>query len=107
MAPNSGLECQKTIRNVFSFEGIGLHTGKRCRVTVSPLPAGSGVRFYRSDLQAEIAVTPYAVTSTARGTALTGEKNATIFTIEHFMAALHGLGISNLRVEMDSEEMPI
>src|SRR6185295_19019832 len=83
------------------------HTGKKCRVQVSPLPAGSGIRIFRSDLKAEIPVTPASVSSTARGTALTGEKNATVHTVEHFLAAVHGSGIYNLKVEMDSEEMPI
>src|SRR5258708_20675202 len=98
---------QKTIGHPFAFEGVGLHTGKKCRVQVSPLPEGSGIRFFRSDLKAEILISPESVSSTARGTTLTGEKNATIHTIEHFLATVHGLGISNLKVEMDSEEMPI
>jgi UDP-3-O-[3-hydroxymyristoyl] N-acetylglucosamine deacetylase / 3-hydroxyacyl-[acyl-carrier-protein] dehydratase len=98
---------QKTIRKSFSFEGVGLHTGKNCRVKVSSLPEGSGLRFYRTDLKAEIPVSPFGVTSTARGTTLTGEKNATIHTIEHFLAAIHGFEIDNLKIDMDSEEMPI
>jgi UDP-3-O-[3-hydroxymyristoyl] N-acetylglucosamine deacetylase/3-hydroxyacyl-[acyl-carrier-protein] dehydratase len=98
---------QRTITRPFFFEGVGLHTGKKCRVQVSPLPEGSGIRFFRSDLKVEIPVTPEAVSSTARGTALSGENKATIHTIEHFLATIHGLGINNLKVEMDSEEMPI
>ncbi len=98
---------QKTVRNPFDFEGVGLHTGKKCKVKVSSLPSNSGIHFFRSDLAAEIPVSPFNVSSTARGTTLTGEKNATIHTIEHFMATINGLGIDNLKVEMDSEEMPI
>jgi len=98
---------QKTIARPFAFEGVGLHTGKKCRVRVSPLPEDSGLKFYRSDLGAEIPVTPEAVSSTRRGTALTGEKNAVIHTVEHFLATVQGLGITNLKVEMDAEEMPI
>jgi UDP-3-O-[3-hydroxymyristoyl] N-acetylglucosamine deacetylase / 3-hydroxyacyl-[acyl-carrier-protein] dehydratase len=107
MTTEKGAGSQKTIERSFSFEGVGLHTGKKCRVKVSPLPAGSGIRIFRSDLKAEIPVTPSGVTSTARGTTLTGEKNATVHTVEHFLAAVHGSGIHNLKVEMDSEEMPI
>jgi UDP-3-O-[3-hydroxymyristoyl] N-acetylglucosamine deacetylase/3-hydroxyacyl-[acyl-carrier-protein] dehydratase len=107
MRADQGNRFQKTIEKAFAFEGKGLHTGKECRVKVSPLPEGSGIRFFRSDLNAEIPVSPNAVSSTARGTALTGEKNATIHTIEHFLAAVNGYGIDNLRVDMDSEEMPI
>ncbi|HVZ82008.1 MAG TPA: UDP-3-O-acyl-N-acetylglucosamine deacetylase [bacterium] len=98
---------QKTIGRPFTFEGTGLHTGKKCLVKVSPLPAGSGLKLFRSDLGVEIPVTPFAVSSTARGTALSGEKNAIVHTVEHFLAAVQGLGITNLKVEMDGEEMPI
>src|SRR5260221_8483664 len=107
MKNDQGGRSQKTIQNPFFFEGVGLHTGKICRVQVSPLPAGSGIRFLRSDLKAEIPLSPFSVTSTARGTTLTGEKNASIHTVEHFLATVHGLEIDNLRVEMNSEEMPI
>lgn len=98
---------QKTIMKSFDFEGVGLHTGKVCKVRVSPLPTGSGIRFFRDDLDAEIIVSPESVTSTARGTTLSGEKNATIHTIEHFLATVSGFGIKNLKVEMNAEEMPI
>jgi UDP-3-O-[3-hydroxymyristoyl] N-acetylglucosamine deacetylase/3-hydroxyacyl-[acyl-carrier-protein] dehydratase len=98
---------QKTIGKAFDFEGVGLHTGKVCRVHVSPLAEGSGIRFFRSDLNAEIPLSPENVSGTARGTALSGEKNATISTIEHFLAAVSGFEISNLKVEMNAEEMPI
>ena len=107
MKSDLGTRLQKTLARSFSFEGIGLHTGKNCRVEISPLPEGSGIRFFRSDLNAEIPVTPEAVSSTVRGTTLSGEKNATIHTIEHFLATISGCGINNLKVEMDSEEMPI
>src|SRR5258708_7265478 len=107
MINKSGPRSQKTIGKPFSFEGVGLHTGKTCHVQVSPLPAGSGIHFFRSDLKAEIPLSPFSVTGTARGTTLTGEKKATIHTGEPFLAPVHCLGIDNLKVEMDSEEMPI
>jgi UDP-3-O-[3-hydroxymyristoyl] N-acetylglucosamine deacetylase/3-hydroxyacyl-[acyl-carrier-protein] dehydratase len=98
---------QRTIQKSFSFQGKGLHTGGECEVTVSPAPAGSGIRFFRKDMGAEIILSPFKVTSTARGTTLTGEKNAKIHTIEHFLASVQGLGLDNLKVEMTGEEMPI
>ncbi len=107
MKSDFGTRFQKTIDHPFSFEGVGLHTGDTCRVKVSPLPEGSGICFYRSDLNANIPVTPEAVSSTARGTTLVGEKKATVQTIEHFLATIHGFGINNLKIDMDSEEMPI
>jgi UDP-3-O-[3-hydroxymyristoyl] N-acetylglucosamine deacetylase/3-hydroxyacyl-[acyl-carrier-protein] dehydratase len=107
MKSNGSAFTQKTIRESFDFEGVGLHTGRVCKVKVSPLFEGSGIRFFREDLDAEIIVSPESVTSTARGTTLSGEKNATIHTIEHFLATVSGFGINNLKVEMNAEEMPI
>jgi UDP-3-O-[3-hydroxymyristoyl] N-acetylglucosamine deacetylase / 3-hydroxyacyl-[acyl-carrier-protein] dehydratase len=107
MKNNGSAPTQKTIGKSFWFEGVGLHTGKKCKVNVFPLSEGSGIRFFREDIKAEIIVSPESVSSTARGTTLSGEKNATIHTIEHFLATLSGFGINNLKVEMNSEEMPI
>jgi UDP-3-O-[3-hydroxymyristoyl] N-acetylglucosamine deacetylase/3-hydroxyacyl-[acyl-carrier-protein] dehydratase len=98
---------QRTIGKAFAFKGKGLHTGTEAEVTVSPLPANSGIRFFRKDMDAEIVLSPFRVTNTARGTTLTGEKNAKIHTIEHFLAAVQGFQINNLKVEMTGEEMPI
>ncbi|MGH7739825.1 MAG: UDP-3-O-acyl-N-acetylglucosamine deacetylase [bacterium] len=98
---------QRTIQKAFHFKGKGLHTGSECEVTVSPAPAGSGIRFFRKDLGVEISLSPYQVTSTARGTTLTGDKGAEIHTIEHFLSAVRGYEIDNLRVEMTGKEMPI
>jgi UDP-3-O-[3-hydroxymyristoyl] N-acetylglucosamine deacetylase/3-hydroxyacyl-[acyl-carrier-protein] dehydratase len=107
MKNNSVVSAQKTIGKSFSFEGVGLHTGKICKVKVSPMPEGSGILFFREDLNAEIILSPESVSGTARGTTLSGEKNATIHTIEHFLATVSGFGINNLKVEMNAEEMPI
>jgi len=107
MEKREKLREQRTIQKPFEFEGQGLHTGVKCRVKVSPLPAGSGIRFRRSDLKADISLSPSSVTATARGTTLSGEGGAKIHTVEHFLAAAKGLGLDNLGVEMDAEEMPI
>ncbi len=107
MRSDFGTRPQKTIARPFSFDGVGLHTGKNCRVEVSPLAEGSGIHFFRSDLNAEIPVTPESVSGTIRGTTLVGEKQATIHTIEHFLATINGFGINNLKIEMNAEEMPI
>jgi UDP-3-O-[3-hydroxymyristoyl] N-acetylglucosamine deacetylase/3-hydroxyacyl-[acyl-carrier-protein] dehydratase len=104
---NSHALTPKTVGKFFEFEGVGLHTGVKCHVKVSPLPEGSGIQFFRSDLGAEIKVSPESVSGTARGTTLSGEKNATIHTIEHFLATVTGFGINNLKIEMSAEEMPI
>jgi len=55
-----------------------------------PAPVDSGISFFRTDLQAHIPVTPMGVTNTARGTTLTGEKSASVHTVEHLLSAIHG-----------------
>ncbi len=72
-----------------------------------PAPTDSGIAFYRTDLQAWIPLNPRAVTNTARGTTLSGEKGANVCTVEHLLAAVRGLFLDNLVIEIDSEEIPI
>ncbi len=98
---------QRTLAAPAVFEGVGLHTGQHCRVTASPAPVDTGIRFVRSDVNAEVRLDPRNVSGTARGTTLMGEKDAKLHTIEHFLAAAAGLGLTNLRVEVTGEEMPI
>lgn len=98
---------QRTLSAPAVFEGPGLHTGQVCRVVVSPLPPDSGIRLFRSDLGVEIPLSPSNVCSTARGTSLSDGKDAQLHTVEHFLAAAAGLGLTNLKVEVSGAEMPI
>lgn len=98
---------QKTIRREVSCEGIGLHCGKR--VTLRLLPAGidSGIHFRRRDLGgAEIRVGIDNLHQTLFATELT-DGRAAINTVEHVLAAVNGLGIDNLTIEVGGEEVPI
>ena len=99
---------QTTISKSTSLKGVGLHTGKN--VTLKFLPAGEnfGYAFKRVDLEGEPIIKADAslVTSTQRGTCL--EKNGvSIQTCEHVLAALVGLEIDNVIIELDSSEPPI
>lgn len=99
---------QATIKTPASIQGKGLHTGKPVRVEVLPADPNTGIRFQRIDLpNAPILEASCKLTNqTQRATVL--EKNgARLSTVEHFMAACVGLGISNLLVKVDNEEMPI
>ncbi len=98
---------QRTLAKPARFEGRGLHTGKTAQITVLPAPEDSGISFYRTDLQALIPLTPMGVTSTARGTTLSGEKGASVHTVEHLLSAVKGMFLDNLTIEIDSEEVPI
>src|SRR5208282_1620701 len=98
---------QRTIAKPARFEGRGLHTGQTARLTVLPAAEDSGISFCRTDLQARIPVTPLGVTNTARGTTLSGDKGASVHTVEHLLSAIKGLFLDNLTIEIDSEEVPI
>lgn len=99
---------QKTIRDVVSVSGVGLHTGRNVTMTFKPAPENSGFRFLRSDLQ-DAPVIPadvQFVVATTRGTTLQ-IRDVQISTVEHTLSALTGLGIDNVLIEIDGPEAPI
>lgn len=89
-----------------SFGGIGLHTGRHATVKLKPAPRDSGIIFHRVDRMTVIRSHIGAVTDTAFATTL-GDGTAKIKTVEHILAALAGLGIDNLIIEVDGPEIPI
>jgi UDP-3-O-[3-hydroxymyristoyl] N-acetylglucosamine deacetylase len=99
---------QRTLAIPVEATGIGLHSGKRVRIRLLPCPAGSGIVFVRTDLSppVEIAVSAHAVSDTRMASVL-GEGTARVSTVEHLMSACFGLGIDNLRIELNAEEVPI
>lgn len=102
------LEKQRTIKNPVSMNGIGLHTGTTCTMTFKPAPENYGIRFIRTDLggNPEIPAIVDHVVDVARGTTLAiGE--ARVHTVEHVLAAVMGLQIDNLMIELDGIEPPI
>jgi UDP-3-O-[3-hydroxymyristoyl] N-acetylglucosamine deacetylase/3-hydroxyacyl-[acyl-carrier-protein] dehydratase len=99
---------QQTLRQAASFEGVGLHSGNRVKMTFLPAPPNSGIRFRRVDLDGkpEIEARIDNVTATNRSTSLS-KGNAKILTVEHVLAAFAGRGIDNAIVELDTNEPPI
>lgn len=100
------MRAQRTIKNEVSFEGIGLHTGKHSRVILKPASRDTGIIFIRTDKPAMIKAHVGAVIDTAFATTL-GINGVKIGTVEHILAALAGLGIDNLVVEVSGPEIPI
>ena len=99
---------QTTILKSISLQGVGLHTGKNVKLKFLPAGANFSYAFKRIDLEGEPIIKADAglVTSTQRGTCL--EKNGvSIQTCEHVLAALVGLEIDNVIIELDSSEPPI
>ncbi|PTM06272.1 MAG: UDP-3-O-[3-hydroxymyristoyl] N-acetylglucosamine deacetylase [Bacteroidetes bacterium] len=99
---------QTTIAKEVSLVGVGLHTGKNVTLTFKPAESNNGYSFKRVDLEGAPIIEADAsyVTNTQRGTVL--EKNGvTIQTCEHVLAALVGLQIDNVYIELDASEPPI
>ena len=98
---------QKTIKNPFELEGIGLHTGKKCSVKILPAKENTGINFVRVDLKDRVVIPAHftKVVSTQRSIVL-GVNNCKISTPEHLLAAALGLGIDNLLIEVHGQEIP-
>jgi UDP-3-O-[3-hydroxymyristoyl] N-acetylglucosamine deacetylase/3-hydroxyacyl-[acyl-carrier-protein] dehydratase len=101
---------QRTLRRPISFDGVGLHTGERGRVTFRPAPADHGIRFVRMDLPTHpcIVVRPENARFDPRAGRRTilEQGGVQIHTMEHLLAAVTGLGIDNLVVETTTLEIP-
>ena len=102
------LQKQRTIRNSKSCNGIGLHTGVESTITFHPAPEDYGIRFMRSDIKnsPEIKADINHVVDISRGTTIE-EKNVRIHTVEHALAAVTGLQIDNVLIELNSKEPPV
>ncbi|TAN42137.1 MAG: UDP-3-O-acyl-N-acetylglucosamine deacetylase [Nitrospirae bacterium] len=100
------MRSQRTIKNAISFEGIGLHTGIHSRVTLNPASRDSGITFIRTDKPMVVKAHVGSVIDTAFATTI-GHNGVKIKTIEHLMAALAGLGIDNVTIEVEGPEIPI
>jgi UDP-3-O-[3-hydroxymyristoyl] N-acetylglucosamine deacetylase/3-hydroxyacyl-[acyl-carrier-protein] dehydratase len=99
---------QKTISKEVSLQGIGLHTGNKVSLTFKPAAVNTGFTFVRADLEGQPAIEALAcyVSDTQRGTNI--EKNGVIInTSEHVLAAIVGLDIDNIIIEIDAPEPPI
>ena len=100
---------QKTIKDVISFSGVALHSGVNVSINLKPAAPNSGIVFKRVDLNENNLVYPnfLNVTNTSLNTTIENEFGIKVSTIEHLMGALFGLGIDNVTVEIDNEEVPI
>ncbi|MDD2562791.1 MAG: bifunctional UDP-3-O-[3-hydroxymyristoyl] N-acetylglucosamine deacetylase/3-hydroxyacyl-ACP dehydratase [Salinivirgaceae bacterium] len=99
---------QTTLKNSFTLEGAGLHTGTVCKVCVQPAPENYGYKFVLMDIegQPELPALADFVTNTERGTTLQRGENK-MMTMEHLLAALYGMQVDNARIEITGPEVPI
>lgn len=101
-------EYQHTVKSAISLPGVGLHTGEPVTMTLKPANPGFGIRFQRIDLPEKPIVKADCdyVVDTSRGTTLE-HNGARVSTVEHTLAALVGLGVDNVLIELDGPEVPI
>ncbi len=99
---------QQTIKNEVSLSGIGLHTGLKVNLKFIPASINYGIKFQRTDIADSIPIEAIAdyVVSVDRSTSL-GKDGICIHTVEHVLAAVGGLEIDNLLIQLDAPEIPI
>jgi len=99
---------QRTIAAPVKTVGIGLHTGRKVSLRLIPAPADTGIIFRRTDLSESIDIKAdaHAVTDTRLATVLQNG-DTRVSTVEHLLSGCAGLGIDNLIIELDCEEIPI
>lgn len=111
---------QRTLKSITRAVGVGLHSGQRVELTLRPAPPDTGIVFRRVDLPqpVDIPVSALAVTDTrlastisapgaANGSSGSAGSTARVHTVEHLMSACSGLGLDNLYIDIDAEEVPI
>ena len=99
---------QTTIKSSATVSGVGLHTGLESKLTFHPAPENHGYKFQRSDVPGKPIIDADAdkVVDISRGTTL-GDHGVTVNTVEHVLAALAGLEIDNVLIEVNGPEIPI
>jgi len=90
--------------------GVGLHTGERVRLVLQPATAGTGVVFVRSDITGQdnrIEARADAVVGVRLGTTIANADGVSVATVEHLMAALAGIGVDDVLIDIDGPELPV
>ncbi len=102
------MDKQRTLKAPVQIKGVGLHTGCTATVTLRPAEENFWFQFKRTDLPDSPCIEAWVenVVDSSRGTVL-GKDDVRVATVEHFLSALVGLGLDNVLIETDAEEMPI
>ena len=102
---------QTTLREPVSIAGIGIHSGSPVSVTLYPAEADTGIVFWRCGMSGrndrEVVADFRSVTATEFATVLGDQYGPAVSTTEHVLAALYGLGVDNVILEVDGPEVPI
>src|SRR6185436_19494680 len=99
---------QRTLKTLIRASGVGLHTGQKVRMTLRPALPDTGIVFRRIDLASPVDVPARAdlVGETKLCSCLVRD-GVKVYTVEHLMSALSGLGVDNAYVDLDASELPI
>src|SRR5216110_3188583 len=99
---------QRTLKSLISASGVGLHTGKKVRMTLRPAPIDTGIVFRRVDLTPPVDIPARAgLVGESRLASTLIKGDVKIHTVKHLMSALAGLGVDNAFVDLDAAELPI
>ena len=99
---------QRTLKKLVSASGVGLHTGSKARLSLRPAQPDTGIVFRRVDLPSPIDVPARAdLVGDTRLASCLMRGGTKIHTVEHLMSALGGLGVDNVYVDLDADEVPI
>ncbi|OAN16576.1 UDP-3-O-[3-hydroxymyristoyl] N-acetylglucosamine deacetylase [Photobacterium jeanii] len=100
---------QRTLKSIVQTTGVGLHSGRKVTLILRPAAANTGVIYRRTDLNPPVDFPANAdsVRDTMLCTALVNDEGVRISTVEHLNAALAGMGIDNVIIEVDAPEIPI
>ncbi|OBT07337.1 UDP-3-O-[3-hydroxymyristoyl] N-acetylglucosamine deacetylase [Vibrio sp. UCD-FRSSP16_10] len=100
---------QRTLKEIVKTTGVGLHSGRKVTLTLRPAAANTGVIYRRTDLDpaVDFPADANSVRDTMLCTALVNDEGVRISTVEHLNAALSGMGIDNIIIEVDAPEIPI
>src|SRR5580698_5834212 len=102
---------QTTLRSHATVAGIGVHSGSPVNLTLHPAEANTGIVFLRSGLNGqrdrELTANFRSVTATEFATVLGDRNGPAVSTTEHVLAAIYGLGVDNVVIEVDGPEVPI
>jgi UDP-3-O-[3-hydroxymyristoyl] N-acetylglucosamine deacetylase len=101
---------QRTLKHAIEISGTALHSGRFVTAVLNPAPADTGIVFERVDVVGSNRIVPATVHNAVQHhlcTRIENEDGVKVQTIEHFMAAFHGLNIDNVHIEIDGSELPI
>jgi UDP-3-O-[3-hydroxymyristoyl] N-acetylglucosamine deacetylase len=99
---------QRTLKTLVSASGVGLHTGQKVRMSLRPAPPDAGIVFRRIDLASPVDLPARAeLVGETRLSSCLVRDGVKVYTVEHLMSALGGLGVDNVYVDLDASELPI